>query len=257
LAKFRGIRPPKPKKSKGPLPFQYVFLLSFVLFMFSTTVGLIIVNKGVEPVLHDYAKFEARRVATTVINKAVNQKVAEGLDPEDIVILHKNDVGDITFINTNTALFNRVQSEMVNTIEKNLKLAEEGKLDQLQTLSDIEIEESSEMAKGFIREIPLGQATDLAILGNLGPKVPVKFTTVGVVEAKPVREYKELGINNFLVILSIRVKVDVQVIMPFSTKIQTVENTIPIGDFTVPGEVPQFYNGTGGEGINPSIEISP
>jgi sporulation protein YunB len=257
LAKFRGIRPPKPKKRKGPLPFQYVFLLSFVLFMFSTAFGLIIVNKGIEPALRDYAEFETERVATLAINKAINQKVAEGIDVKDLVILEKNNEGEITLVNTNTALVNRVQSEMVNLAQKNLKLAEQGKLRELEVLTDIEIEESEEgLPDGVIRELPLGLATNMAILGNLGPKIPVKFTTVGEVKANVVDEIKEFGINNFQILVSVHVEVNVQVIIPFATKIAKVENTIPIGNIVLPGEVPQFYNGSGG-GVNPSIEISP
>lgn len=258
MAKFRGIRPPKVKKGKGPLPFQYVFLLSLVMFMFSTAVGLIIVNKGIEPALRSYAQYETERVATLAINKAINQKVTEGLDVRDLVILEKNNQGEITFINMNTSLVNRVQSEMVNLAQKNLKLAEEGKLRELEMLTDLEIEESQEgLPDGVIREIPLGQATKMAILGNLGPKIPVKFTTVGEVKANVIDETKEFGINNFQILMSVHVEVNVQVIVPFETRVAKVENTIPIGRFVLPGEVPEFYNGSSGDGVSPSIEISP
>jgi sporulation protein YunB len=258
LAKFRGIRPPKLKKGKGPLPFQYVFLLSFVLFMFSTAFSLIIVNQGIEPVLQDYAEFETKRVATLAINKAVNQKVAENIDVNELFITKQNKDEDITMVNVNTAMVARIISETTNSVQKYLKLAEAGKLSELEVLSDIEIEENQEsLAQGIIREIPLGQATNMAILGNLGPKIPVKFTTVGEVSSDVVHKTTEFGINNSRITVSVHVVVNVQVIVPFATKVTKVENTISIGDVILPGKVPEFYNGNSGDGVSPSIEISP
>jgi sporulation protein YunB len=256
LAKFRGFGPPR--KRKGPLPFRYVFLLSFVMFMFSTAFGLVIVNKGIEPTLRDYAEFETRRVATLAINKAINQKLAEGLDVERLWITKENNDKDITMVNLNTGMASRITSEMTYLVQEYLKLAEAGKIKELEILSDIEIQENEEaLSKGIIREIPLGQATNLAILGNLGPKIPVKFTMVGEARTEVIHDREEFGINNWQYIVSVLVTVNVQVIIPFTTEIITITNKVPIGSITYPGEVPQFYNGNGGDGVSPSIEFSP
>ncbi|KAA0545349.1 sporulation protein YunB [Bacillus sp. BGMRC 2118] len=258
MAKFRGIGPPKVKKGKGPLPFRYVFLLSIVMFMFSTAVGLIVVNEGIEPVLQDFANNETKRVATLAINKAVNQKVAEGLDVRELFITKENTSQEITMVNVDNAMVAKVQSETTTAVQKYLKLAEEGKIEQLEVLTEIEIEKSRDsVEQGIIREIPLGQATNMAILGNLGPKVPISFTTVGQVESDVIHKIEEFGINNFRILVLVKIEVSVQVIVPFSTKITTVKNTIPIGDVILPGKVPEFYNGSSGDGVSPSIEISP
>jgi sporulation protein YunB len=226
--------------------------------MFSTAFGLYIVNKGIEPTLIDYAEFETNRVATLAINKAVSQKVAEGIDVKELIITEKNNDDEITLINVNNSMVNRIQAETTNLVQKNLKLAEAGQLRELEILSDIEFEEGLEnLPEGIIREIPIGQATNMAILGNLGPKIPVKFTTIGDVETVVVDEIKEFGINNFQILVYVLIEVKVQVIIPFSTEIAVVKNKIPIGNVVYPGDIPQFYNGSGGDGVSPSIEFSP
>ncbi|MGX1725054.1 sporulation protein YunB, partial [Bacillus haynesii] len=45
---MRRIRGPLSKR--GPLPFRYVMLLSFVFFIFSTAISLLIINSSIKPV---------------------------------------------------------------------------------------------------------------------------------------------------------------------------------------------------------------
>ncbi|NEY72110.1 sporulation protein YunB [Bacillus mesophilus] len=225
------------------------------MFMFSTAFGVLILNKGIEPALREYARVETEEIATLAINKAVNQKVVEGIDVEKLWITKENGSGDITMVSENTAMVNRITSETTNLVQQNLELAEQGKLKELGILSDIEILENEEaLANGIIREIPVGIATGVAILGNLGPKIPVKFATVGSTSTNIIHEEEEVGINNVLIKVSLEIIVNVQVIVPFATDVHQLKNVIPIGRVMLPGDVPDFWNG--GDGVDPSIDIS-
>ncbi|SIG88896.1 sporulation protein YunB [Mycobacteroides abscessus subsp. abscessus] len=52
----------------------------------------------------------------------------------------------------------------------------------------------------------------------------------------------------------VRLDVQVQIIIPFATKIITVQEDVPVAIGIIPGDVPQFYNGGGGDSA-PSIEL--
>ncbi|WP_423408077.1 sporulation protein YunB [Heyndrickxia sp. MSNUG] len=239
---------------KGPLPFRYVFLLTFVFFSFSTAAGLWIIDKGIEPTLMSYAESQTRKIATLVINKAINKKIANGMDIDKVIEFVPVDGGSSTVVKFNTEIINRVKAETTNLVQMNLKEAERGNLASLEMLSDIEIvTDEEEKKEGIIYYVPLGQATNNALLGNMGPMIPVKFNAIGDVTSDIVWETEEHGINNSLVNVSVRVKVNVQIIIPFATKIATVQEDIPIGSFYYPGKVPQFYNGGGDS--SPSIEL--
>ncbi|MCD8502072.1 MAG: hypothetical protein LRY71_10840 [Bacillaceae bacterium] len=59
---------------KGPLPFRYVFLISFIIFCVMTVQGLYLVERGIRPTLLDIAQTETQRIATLAINDAVSKK---------------------------------------------------------------------------------------------------------------------------------------------------------------------------------------
>ncbi|HYK72486.1 MAG TPA: sporulation protein YunB [Pseudoneobacillus sp.] len=250
MAKFRG-----PLSRRGPLPFRYVFLLTFVFFTFSTASGLWVIDKGIEPTLMAYAETQTKKIATLVISKAINKRIVNGMNINDIIET-TNTAENGPMVKLNTEIINRVMSETQTLIHMNIKEAEKGNLESLEYITDVEIDmEESKKSKGIVYEVPLGQATNNALLGNLGPKIPVRFNAVGEVEVNPRTELKPFGINNAWIAVYIEVKVDVQIIVPFATKVTTVTQDIPVAMGTIPGKVPQFYNGAGGDGSGPSIEL--
>lgn len=46
-----------------------------------------------------------------------------------------------------------------------------------------------------------------------------------------------------------------KVIIPFASKTAVVTNNVPVSIKAVQGEVPQFYNGNGGSGVTPSVQL--
>jgi sporulation protein YunB len=248
LVKFRGRLP-----RKGPLPFRYVFLLTFVFFTFSTAMGLWMINKGIEPTLMKYAETQTKQIATSVISSAEYKASAGGMDIKDIIEYVPDDEEGV-IVKLNTEIIRSVMKETQRLVQMNLREAEKGNFHFLES-PDVEMDiDLSKKNKGIVYEIPLGQASNIALLGNLGPKIPVRFNAVGEVEVDVKPELKPFGINNAWVAVYIEVKVDVQIIVPFATSVTTVRQDIPVAMGTIPGKVPQFYNG-GGEGSNPSIEV--
>lgn len=201
-----------------------------------------------------YAESQTRKIATLVINKAINKKIANGMDIDKVIEFVPVDGGSSTVVKFNTEIINRVKAETTNLVQMNLKEAERGNLASLEMLSDVEIvTDEEDKEEGIIYYVPLGQATNNALLGNMGPMIPVKFNAIGDVTADIVWETEEHGINNSLVNVSVRVKVNVQIIIPFATEIATVQEDVPIGSFYYPGKVPQFYNGGGDS--SPAIQL--
>ncbi|AIE61220.1 sporulation protein YunB [Bacillus methanolicus] len=246
MAKFRGRLP-----RKGPLPFRYVFLLTFVFFMFSTAAGLWIINDGIKPTLRSYAETQTRRIATLVINKAINKEIAKGMGNNPVIVPNQ---GSDSQIILNNEMINRIAGETVYMIERNLKQAEKGYLEDLQTLTDLEIETGEKKQEGIVYYVPLGQATNNALLGNLGPKIPIRFQAIGNVGYDIKTKFEEFGINNTAIKVVLHLVVDVQIILPFSTNVTTITQDIPIVTVYEKGDVPNFYNG-GRNSTSPSIQM--
>lgn len=249
LAKFRMYR-----RRRGPLPFRYVMLLTFVFFLLTSAISVLLVNKGIEPTLMRYAESETRNIASLVINRAITKRTTNVGENNQVVQIIPGSDGEKQNFQLNTDLINRVLAETTAQIQKNLKAAKQGNLAQLEQITDVEIEtENTKDENSITWYVPLGQATNIALLGNLGPKIPVKFQAIGEVEPDVHIQTKEMGINNTWVEVSIEIEVSVQIITPFATKITKLKQSIPVGSALVEGTVPQFYNGGGG--MIPSIQV--
>jgi sporulation protein YunB len=227
-------------------------LLTIVFFSFSTAIGLWAVNKGIEPTLMRYAELETRNIASLVINKAITKRTIDV--GEDVIVLLPSENGKAQNAKLNTAYINRVLAETTAQIQKNLQVAKKGDLSSLEQLTDVEIEtKSSEKPDGIVWYVPLGQATNIALFGNLGPKIPVRFHAIGEVHPDVKIKTDQVGINNIHYGVSVDIEVSVQIITPFATKITKMKQTIPVGDSYIQGDVPQFYN-NGGSTL-PSIQL--
>lgn len=237
---------------KGPLPLRYVLLITLVFFTCSTLVCLWIIDKELEPTLMSYAKSESRNIATLVINNAVDKQFEEA-ESEDLFRTIPNTDGSNN-IQLDTEKIIRKQTEIVSLIHENIKEAEEGNTDVLSSITEVEVEKKkTKDAKGINFSIPLGRATDNALLGNLGPDIPVEFYAIGDVTSDVKTKIDEFGINGGIIEIYIEVQVNIEIIVPFSSDVTVVKRNIPIGMGVFRGDVPQFFNGNGNS--TPAIQL--
>lgn len=236
---------------KGPLPFRYVFLLSFVFFLLSTAIGLYIVNRGIEPTLMKYAESQTKKIASEVINNAVKKQT---MNIEDIINVRPSSNGKVSAVTLKTSVVTRILANTVEQIQKNIHSAEKGDLTYLEQVTNVEIKKNpSKNEPGIVWYIPLGQATNNAIFGNLGPKIPIRFNAIGDVQPDVKLNAKPMGINNTWIEVSLQLKVSVQIITPFATKMTELHQSIPLAAGLIPGDVPQYFNG--GSGSTPAIQL--
>ncbi len=237
---------------KGPLPLRYVLLLSFIFFLFSTAIGLWIINRAIEPTLMSYAQSQTRKIAALAISNAISKKTINNGAADSIEIVQGKDGKPIAKMNPDVV--NRIFAETTAQIQKNLTSAEAGDLASLEKLTDVKIETDPSKSNNGIRwYIPVGRATNNALFGNLGPLIPVEFFAVGDVRPDVKTSFKPLGINNAWVGVTLHFSVSVQIILPFASKVTEIEENIPIGGTYIQGDVPQFYNN--GNGTIPSIQL--
>jgi sporulation protein YunB len=243
LPKFRQRR-----RRKGPLPFRYVFLLTCVIFIFLTACSFWIINKQVEPALMEIAEIEATKIATTIIQEAVKNEIVDSDKAKDLVTTTKDKEGNITMITFDSQTVRGALNKVTENIHTKLSSIEEDNFKGANVDKD-----NNEQKNGITYEIPLGQITGNAILSSLGPDIPVRFYLIGDIHTDIKREIIEHGINNATHEVLIYTEVTVQMIIPFATESKKITNLIPVIDITVPGDVPQYYNGNGKS--NPAIEL--
>ncbi|TKD69309.1 sporulation protein YunB [Pseudalkalibacillus hwajinpoensis] len=245
---------------KGPLPFRYVFIISFILFVFMTVQGLWVVEKGIKPTLIEIARTETNRIATLAINQAINQKIVEEVDnyQETLITEVKDDQGKVVLVQINQRAVSQVLAQSTDKVQKFLKSVEDGKIDYWaeQNGVDLKVDEDTPVNTGIIHYIPIGQAFNNTLLANFGPKVPVRFTAIGEVKSDIKHKIEPVGINNIWVDIRVHIEVNVKIVIPFASDSDVVTTDIPVIATIIKGDVPNFYNNGSGEGApNPSIDM--
>lgn len=237
-------------RRKGPLPQSAVFLLSFILFAIATVKGMFIIDKGIEPYIMSYAKTKAEQIALEAVHDAVARKVADELDIRELIVLHNVEGTNNVSYSFDPKQYNTVLAEATHLVQAHLRLLEEGRLEELQHLKELDDYDylknrEDRKEQGVVTWVPLGIATRTAILSNLGPRIPVRLEMIGNVAAEIRTEVERVAINNAYIEFFIDLRVKVNVIIPSRTDDIVIKKSIKLGDLFIPGEVPNFYNGSG------------
>lgn len=237
-------------RKRKKLPLLFLAIIAAVVFMFYY------VNTRLTPIYIEYAAVQTEKIASHVINQAISERIVNILDINDVIEKVPTENSNSTTVKFNTEVINRIAADVRNSIEENLDEVEKGNLDKLPLDENIEYDPlQMEAEGGVIFFVPLAQAANLPILGNLGPKIPIRFHILGDAQVNVVPYIEEFGINNAYVEVNVMVKVQVQIIIPLATKSTVIEQKIPVAIGLVQGPVPNvFSSGDGGMGP-PSIEV--
>lgn len=248
----RGLFFKRMVRAKAPLPLRYIFIISFLIFIVLTLQGLWLIDQRMRPALMTIAEMETQKVAVHAIQEAITGEVMKNIEVEDMVDIERNKDGHVTSVNFNPKLYNQVLAETIEQVNNYLKKVEEGEGSTEDSFGKVQksLEEG-----GIIHRIPLGQATNNALLAQLGPRIPVQFQTIGDVKPEISEAIEESGINNTYLRVAIDIKVDVRIYIPFATEKSMVSTTVPLGIVFISGEVPEYYSS--GSGDAPSLSIVP
>lgn len=205
------------------------FILSLIIIRYFST--------KLEPALKYYLSTEVKRVLSLVINDTISNTTND-IDINKIIIDSKNS----NAIDVNTKYVNQVLANINRDIEENLRLIEDGKINNLKkyfsSLSDIDYEE---LKGGVIYYISSGNISGNVLTNNIGPKIPIKFAMAGHVTSKIDSKIREYGINNVLLEINVNVSVNMSVNIPFVTEEVKVETSMPLIIRVVEGEIPDYY----------------
>ncbi|MHA6260001.1 sporulation protein YunB [Sporosarcina sp. CAU 1771] len=250
--KFQGQVRRKPRRRRKR---RIVPLLLPAIF-FSIVFFLYFINARLAPIYIDFAERQTQKIASQVISSAINSRVANVLDVNDIIVnIPPSESGGVVGTKFNTEIINRVLAEIQILVQQHLDQAGTAEFDSLPSSSEIEYDaQAMEDQGGIIFLIPLSQAMGIPLLGNLGPKIPIRFHVIGEVQATPETTIKEFGINNASIEVNVLLEVNVQIIVPLATKNSVVKSKVPIAAGLFKGDVPPIYS-AGGESMAPQIEV--
>ena len=208
------------------------FLIIVLLIIIVLSIALVqFINIRITPTIMDYSKSEMKRLASIILNKSASDNVLDDFDMDKLFVITKNKNEEVISITLDSGMVNRITNRISDVCEANIRKIEDGNFSVIQ--KDFNI------SKDYFY-VPIGIIFHNTMLQGIGPKIPISIKMLGNVTSGIVSDVKEYGINNSLITISVEIRVELLVLLPFSSDYVTINNVIPIAIKLVQGKVPQF-----------------
>lgn len=210
------------------------FIKLFIIILLGIIISIIIltlINNKIMPVYINYSEAEIKRVVTNVINKSITIDLTNQFDSNNLFIINTDNNTNLTIVDFDPVILNRVISSISNLVYDNLQLI--NKKDEM-ILKKYNISDS-------VFYIPSGIIFNSIILNNIGPKIPIKMEQISSVNPYIDTKISEYGINNSLIEVFINVSVDVRMVLPFYSKNLSIIVKVPLAVKLIQGNVPEYY----------------
>ena len=174
--------------------------------------------------IRSLAQTQVINSTSDLINDAIDKQIETGNIQYDRMVYFEKDLnGRITALKTNMSEVNRLKTDILNIIN-----------DEILALDTEDL------------GIPLGSLLLPEFLSGKGPKIPVRILTIRNSDADFQSDFSEAGINQTLQQLTMRVSVDVTILVLGETESLTVSSQVVVAETIIVGQVPDTFLQTGG-----------
>ena len=212
-----------------------IILCIIILILVVSYILIKIFTYKSEPILLDYAKRKSTNIASTLIDKSINEVLHEN-EYENLIEIEKDNNGQIVNLNFNNKEINDILYLTTENLLKSVNLLENGKFRELDTeyIGD----------KELLYYIPIGVIHNIPVLVNIGPRIPFKIEILGAVDNKTETSVKEYGINSSIIEIYLNVNLQIQVILPFKKEKYKTKKNILLDSKIIQGKIPEYYGGS-------------
>lgn len=196
-------------------------VLPYILIILVVLAGaLILIDIKLRPLVTTMAVSRAKILAMNAINDAINEEISDqNIKYEDLVEPQRNDLGQITALQTNMVKINMLKSMITQRI--------------LEKIQDIKYSQLN---------IPLGNIINGDLFSGRGPKIPISLVPYGIVTATFKFNFVTAGINQTRHQILLVANVQISVIMPGGRGVSSeVESEVSIAETIIVGTVPESY----------------
>ncbi len=189
-----------------------------------------------ESILFNYAHNKSIQISTILTNKALYEILYNyKYDTFMKTITIKDNMLDISLDN---AKVNELLYVVNDNILNNIKMLESGQYSNI----DIKYLQNSDL----IFNVPIGVIYDIPILVGIGPKIPFKLDIITNSDNSVYTNIRDYGINNSIIEVILKINLNIQIILPFTSKEVQISKEIPIDTKIIQGKVPTYYGNIGG-----------
>ena len=192
----------------------------FAIFCFFTVIVLLCVyfERNVAPIIIDYCETKVKTITFGAVNNAISLVINDGVDYDELIDVHKDNLGNITALQAKTAKINLLARQISGIAQQNVdKLSKKG------------------------INVPIGAFLPSVVLAGQGPEITVNFVSNGYVDCNFTSEFVDAGINHTLHKIYIKIVADISLIIPASNTNITSEQEVLVSESVLVGKVPDTY----------------
>ena len=204
-----------------------VILLSFLFIHYY--------NKRISNKIISIAQIKINEYSNDIIMDSFNKQILDEHEINNIIKISKNKSDEIIAVD-----FDLKKAYLVSmNVSKNIR-------DSLNNLEKQNLKEEFldyYQKDGFVLLLPIGLASKNIYFSNLGPRIPVRIKFVGNLKTGLQTKIKEYGVNNSLIEVYLKVSLNEEIIVPYSSKKINNSCEILLSSQVIEGIVPSIYNG--------------
>ena len=167
----------------------------------------------------EYIRIQAEILSVNSVCDAVNSTLEKyNYSYDDIAKLSYSEAGNVVAITTDSFKINKLKTEINKTVQKEIAKVYDNQID-----------------------IPLGSFTNITVLSNVGPCIPVNFNLTGSFSSEIVSTFEQAGINQ--TIHHIRLMLTSKIMttsLDYSGNI-TFTTDFEIAQSVIVGDIPSSY----------------
>ena len=195
---------------------RWFFLLVVLLVLMAYS--LIFMDRIVKPTIASIGETKVSSMLTQTINDVVREKFIEDIQAINLMDIKTDEAGKVTMVQANSVAMTQLAYDLAGRIQDRIKSIPEGEV-----------------------LIPVGTILGSEILSQTGPKVSIKVLPMGTTKVAFKTEFEEAGINQTKYKVYLEVETQAKVLIPFSSKVVFVNNTLLIAETIIVGDVPETY----------------
>lgn len=199
---------------------RFVLLKKILLTIILLTIGItIFCEVHLSDFRPEYIRIQAEILSVNSVCDAVNNKLDElDYSYSDIAKINCDKDGRVQSIETDSFKINRIKADVTKAVQK-----------EIAKVYDNEI------------EIPIGAFTNVTILSNVGPCIPVNFNLTGSFSSEIISTFEQAGINQTIHHIKLLLTSKIMTTsLDYSGKI-TFTTDFEIAQSVIVGEIPSSY----------------
>ncbi|WP_291650417.1 sporulation protein YunB [Clostridium sp.] len=204
----------KKPKMRFQIKHPKLILVIIAIFVLFNSI-LYFFDKNILPAVLTIGEEQLKREATEIINETALDIYSNQFDYSDMIIIEKDNDGNITMLRADTVKLNYLSSKLI--------LASNDKFGELQEMG---------------LDVPLGYMTKNLVFYNLGPKVNIKMTQIGNVTSSYESVFESAGINQTRHKIYLNVNMKMKIVVPLNSKDVEVTCQIPVAETIIVGKIP-------------------